>query len=190
MLDAWVLRPQGAQQLDRIYNVAGAGRVPRASSPAPTPVLVASACHHEAMELNARNVALMLARGRIVVGAVAITLPGVAVAVAPGTGAATGTGSRALGRMLGGRDLALGVGAITCLKERTEDAEWVGMGGAVDIVDGLALLLTPRLPFHARLVGLGALGAGVIGIGAARMLADERGELTDATEAAAEHMGA
>jgi len=188
MLDAWVLRPQGAQQLDRIYNVAGADRVPRASSPAPTPVLVPSACHHEAMELNARNVALMLARGRIVVGAVAITLPGVAMAVAPGTG--TGTGSRALGRMLGGRDLALGVGAITSLKERTQDAEWVGMGGAVDIVDGLALLLTPRLPFHARLVGLGALGAGVIGIGAARMLADERVELAEATEAAAEHMDA
>ena len=140
------------------------------------------------MDLNARNVALMLARGRIVVGAVAITLPGVAVAVAPGTG--NGSGSRALGRMLGGRDLALGVGAITCLKERTQDAEWVGMGGAVDIVDGLALLLTPRLPFHARLVGLGALGAGVIGIGAARMLADERVELAEATEAAAEHMDA
>jgi hypothetical protein len=126
------------------------------------------------MELNARNVALMLARGRIAVGAVAIVLPGVAVAVAPGTGTGTGTGSRALGRMLGGRDLALGVGAITCLKERTQDAEWVGMGGAVDIVDGLALLLTPRLPLHARLVGLGALGAGVVGVGAARMLADER----------------
>ncbi|MCJ7439926.1 MAG: hypothetical protein MUP97_19475, partial [Acidimicrobiia bacterium] len=78
------------------------------------------------------------------------------------------------GRMLGARDLALGVGAITCLKECTQDAEWVGMGAAVDIVDGLALLLTRRLPLHARLVGLGALSAGVIGLGAARMLADER----------------
>jgi hypothetical protein len=124
------------------------------------------------MELNARNVALMLARGRIAVGAVAITLPRVATRIAPG--ASAGSGTRALGRMAGARDLALGVGAITCLKERTQDAEWVGIGAAVDIVDGLALLLTRRLPLHARLVGLGALGAGVIGLGAARMLADER----------------
>ena len=127
------------------------------------------------MELNARNVALMLARGRIAVGAVAIMLPRVAAAVAPG--ASTGSGTRALGRMLGARDLALGVGAITCLKEQTQDAEWVGMGGAVDIVDGLALLLTRRLPLHARLVGLGALSAGVIGLGTARMLADERAQV-------------
>jgi hypothetical protein len=124
------------------------------------------------MELTARNVALMLARGRVVVGAVAMTLPRLAVAVAPS--ASTGTGPRALGRMLGARDLALGAGAITCLKEETQDAEWVGMGAAVDVIDGLALLLTRRLPLHARLVGLGALGAGVVGLGAARMLADER----------------
>jgi hypothetical protein len=137
------------------------------------------------MELNARNVALMLGRGRIAIGAVAIAVPGVAVAVAPG--ASRGSGPRALGRMLGARDLALGVGAITCLKEHTQDAEWVGMGAAVDIVDGLALLLTRRLPLLARLVGLGALGAGVIGLGAARMLADERAGA--AGDAADDQMG-
>ena len=146
--------------------------VPARVSRPPASAPVADACHHEPMELNARNVALMLARGRVAVGAVAILLPRVAAAVAPG--ANTGSGTRALGRMLGARDLALGVGAITCLKEQTQDAEWVGMGGAVDIVDGLALLFTRRLPLHARLVGVGALSAGVIGLGAARMLADER----------------
>jgi hypothetical protein len=124
------------------------------------------------MELNARNVALLLARGRIAVGVVAITLPRVAVAIAPA--ASSGSGPRALGRMAGARDLALGAGAVTCLKEQTQDAEWVGMGAAVDIVDGAALLLTRRLPLHARLFGLVALSAGVIGLGAARMLADER----------------
>jgi hypothetical protein len=129
-------------------------------------------CHDVAMELTARNVALMLARGRVAVGVVALTLPRVAVAVAPG--AITGSGSRTLGRMAGARDLALGAGAITCLQEETQDAEWVGMGAAVDIVDGLALLLTRGLPKHSRLTGLAALGAGLIGLGAARMLADER----------------
>jgi hypothetical protein len=124
------------------------------------------------MELTARNIALMLARGRIVVGVVALTLPRLAVAVAPA--ASRGSGARALGRMAGARDLALGAGAITSLKEQTQDAEWVGMGAAVDLVDGTALLLTRGLPLHARLVGLGAFGAGVLGLGAARRLADER----------------
>ena len=138
------------------------------------------------MQLNARTVAVMLAQGRIAVGAIAIALPRLAVATAPG--ASSGSGPRALGRMLGARDLALGVGAITCLKEQTQDAEWVGMGAAVDIVDGLALLLTRRLPLHARLVGLGALGAGVVGLGAARMLADERAAA--ATAAGEDALGA
>lgn len=124
------------------------------------------------MELDARTVALMLARGRVVVGLVATALPGLAVRGAPG--AIEGGGARAIGRMAGARDLALGAGAITCLKERTQDAEWVGMGAAVDLVDGVSLLLTRGLPVRARLIGLGALGAGVVGLGAARMLADER----------------
>lgn len=124
------------------------------------------------MKLDARNVALMLARGRVVVGVVATLLPGVATRTAPG--ATAGAGGRALGRMAGARDVALGAGAITCLKERTQDAEWVGVGAAVDIIDGLALLCTRGLPARARLAGLGALGAGVVGLGAARMLADER----------------
>jgi hypothetical protein len=86
--------------------------------------------------------------------------------------------------MAGARDLALGLGAITCVKEGTRDAEWVGMGGAVDVVDGAALLLTRGLPFRARLVGVVALGAGIAGIACARALADARSgsdaELTQA----------
>jgi len=133
----------------------------------------AGTCHDARMEfsLDARTVALMLARGRVAVGAIACALPGLAAAVAPGEGRSS---TRALARMAGGRDLALGLGALTSVKERTQDAEWVGMGAAVDIVDGLALLLTRGLPARARLVGLGALGAGVAGLVAARALADER----------------
>ena len=35
---------------------------------------------------------------------------------------------RAVLRLVGIRDLVLGIGAITTLKERTMDAEWVGVG--------------------------------------------------------------
>jgi hypothetical protein len=122
-------------------------------------------------DLDARTISMLLARGRIGVGVVATLLPRVAAAVAPG---GHGAPARALGRMTGARDLALGLGALTCVKEGTQDAEWVGMGGAVDVVDGVALLLTRGLPRRSRLVGLVALGAGIAGLACARRLADER----------------
>jgi hypothetical protein len=123
------------------------------------------------LPIDTRILALLLARGRVVVGVIAAALPGLAAGTAPGE---RSPGNRAFARMLGARDLALGLGAITTLKERTQDAEWVGMGAAVDLVDGAALLLTRGLPARARLVGLVAFGAGVAGILAARALADER----------------
>jgi hypothetical protein len=124
-------------------------------------------------DLDARMISLLLARGRIAVGAVATVVPRLAAAVAPG---GHGAPARALGRMTGARDLALGLGALTCVKEGTQDAEWVGMGGAVDLVDGITLLTTRGLPKRARVVGLVAFGAGVAGILCARSLADQRGE--------------
>ena len=128
-------------------------------------------------DLDARTLSLLLARGRIVVGLTATLLPRLAAAVAPG---GHGSEVRALARMTGVRDLALGLGALTCVKEGTQDAEWVGIGGAVDVVDGVTLLLTRGLPGRARLVGLIALSAGIAGIACARALADERAELARA----------
>jgi len=123
------------------------------------------------MELDDRTLALMIARGRVVLGLVASLLPGFVARAAPGD---SSPGTRALARMTGARDLALGVGAVTTLKEQTQDAEWVGMGAAVDILDGFALLVTRRLPRRARIAGLGALTAGVAGLLLARRLADAR----------------
>jgi hypothetical protein len=138
------------------------------------------------MDLDARTVALMLARGRVVLGVAACLVPDLIVAGAPGERRAS---TRALGRMMGGRDLVLGVGALTTVKEGTQDAEWVGMGAVADLVDGFTLLATRRLPRRARVIGVGALGAGVIGLIVARTLADERAtaeaEVLAAQEAAA-----
>jgi hypothetical protein len=123
------------------------------------------------LPVDPRVLSLLLARGRVAIGAAACVLPGAVALLAPGERRAS---TRALGRMAGARDLALGVGAITSVKERTHDAEWVGMGAVVDLADALALLLTRGLPVRARMMGLVALGAGAAGLLAARALADER----------------
>jgi hypothetical protein len=123
------------------------------------------------LPIEPKMLALVFARARVAVGAIGSALPGLAAAFAHGDRAPA---ARSLARMVGARDVALGLGALTSVKEGTQDAEWVGMGAAVDIVDGLALLLTRGLPNRARLLGLVALSCGVAGLGAARALADAR----------------
>ena len=123
------------------------------------------------MPTDSRTVALLLARGRVVFGLVALVLPGLLARVM--LGASSGH-SRALLRMVGIRDVALGVGAITNLKESAQDAEWVSMGALADGGDAIALLIAPT-GRAARIGGsLFAAGAAALGLACARQLADER----------------
>jgi hypothetical protein len=123
------------------------------------------------MDLDVRKMALILGRSRAIVGLVLLFLPGLAGRLWLGDHSPR---TRALLRMVGIRDLILGVGALTCVKERTQDAEWVGMGGIADAVDGVVSFTAPGLPARARLVGPAALGSAVLAIKLARDLADER----------------
>jgi hypothetical protein len=125
------------------------------------------------MDFDHRRFALVLARARAVNGLAMLALPGVvgwAVFGAAGKQPAT----RALLRLVGIRDVVLGIGAITTLKEHTMDAEWVGMGALADAVDGVVSLVTPGLAPRARGVALVGGGAAAVGLLAARALADER----------------
>jgi hypothetical protein len=123
-----------------------------------------------------RLIALVLARGRVVFGLAALLVPGVVTRLVLGT---SGAPSRALLRMVGIRDLALGLGAITNLKEAKQDAEWVSMGALSDGGDSLAMLLAP---IGGRRVtnGLFSGGAAVLGLWCARELADRRASVPDA----------
>jgi hypothetical protein len=125
------------------------------------------------MDFDHRRVALVLARGRAVNGLVMLVLPGVVGWVLFGKDGRSPT-TRALLRLVGVRDLVLGVGAITTLKEQTMDAEWVGMGAVADAVDGLVSLATPGLARRSRMVSLVGGSAAGAGLLAARKLADER----------------
>jgi hypothetical protein len=123
------------------------------------------------MDFEPGKTALILARSRAVVGAMLVLLPGLAAWLWFGESSPR---TRALLRMVGVRDLVLGVGALTSVKEHTQDAEWVGMGAIADAVDGIVTLTVPGLPLRGRLVGPAALGSAVIGIQTARALADAR----------------
>jgi hypothetical protein len=125
------------------------------------------------MDLDHRQIALVVARGRAVNGLVMLALPGVVGWLLFGK-AGRQPATRALVRLVGVRDLVLGIGAITTLKERTMDAEWVGMGAAADAVDGLVSLASPGLPRRTRLVALVGGSAAAAGLLASRKIADER----------------
>ena len=130
-------------------------------------------CQDAAVEtvLEPRMLALVVARARVAVGAIGWALPGLAAAFAHGDRASA---ARSLARMVGARDVALGLGR-THVGERGDPGRRMGRHGRrVDIVDGLALLLTRGLPKRSRLLGLAALGCGVAGLSAARALADAR----------------
>jgi hypothetical protein len=64
----------------------------------------------------------------------------------------TGTASRLLARTMGGRDLALGIGALRALTLSDQEARpWVALGGAADAIDALATVIAfGSLPRRSR----------------------------------------
>jgi hypothetical protein len=125
------------------------------------------------MEFDHRQLALIVARGRAINGLVMLAVPGLIGRSLMGKEGGT-SAMRAAIRLVGVRDLVLGVGAITTLKERTMDAEWVGMGAVADGVDAVVALTAPGLPLRSRLITIVGGGAAALGLLAARALADER----------------
>ena len=122
------------------------------------------------MDTDPRTIALVLARGRVVFGLLSLVVPGLVAKLVLG---ANSPHSRALLRMVGIRDVALGVGAITSLKEGTQDAEWVAMGALADAGDSLAMWLAP-IGWRRFANALFAKSMAIVGLLCARQLADQR----------------
>ncbi|HEX5614490.1 MAG TPA: hypothetical protein VFZ83_04995 [Acidimicrobiia bacterium] len=133
--------------------------------------------------MDDRQLALVLGRARAVAGLVLVVFPSLAGWLWLGRGARE-PAARATLRMLGIRDLVLGIGAITTVKEQTSGPEWVGMGAVVDGVDAVAMVITPGLPKRARLAMLFPAAAAALGIRAAKALAAQRDESVRAAAAA------
>jgi hypothetical protein len=131
-----------------------------------------------------RQIALVLARTRVCIGVAFLVLPGLTGRLWLGRGASTPIG-RTLTRLVGARDLALGLGAITTVKDQTAGPEWLGMGAVVDGADAAVLLVTPGLPARARLGFVVPAAAAVLGMRTAKALAAARAEAAAAATAAA-----
>jgi len=123
------------------------------------------------MDPQRKLIALWFARIRALLGLKLVLFPGIITKLFIGT--PTPVASAAV-RMVGVRDLGLGLGAVAGVREGTQGPEWMGWGAVADGVDALALLVTPGLPKRARLTGLFAAGAAVVGMKLAWELADER----------------
>jgi hypothetical protein len=123
--------------------------------------------------MDHRTNVLVIARGRIVLGLTMLLLPGVALRIMLGRDASTAT-SRVLARMFGAREVALGVGTVTSVKEHTQDAEWASASAVADAVDGLALAFSPGVPARCRPAALIGASSALLGMQAARAFADER----------------
>src|ERR1051326_779013 len=90
---------------------------------------------------QARQLAETVAWGRIAIGAVALLAPSVPLRPWFGREFARDPRTKLLGRSLGARDLALGVGVVLALRHEGPVRGWVEGAGVADAGDCLATVL-------------------------------------------------
>jgi hypothetical protein len=117
------------------------------------------------------DLALIYARGRVALGVAVLSAPGFAARAV--SGASEPVGVEALfARMLGARDLALGLGTLLALKKGAPVRGWLEASAMVDGADCLAAVLARKrmsAAAHAGTIVL-ASGSAVIGAVLARRL--------------------
>ncbi len=121
--------------------------------------------------MDTANLAMLLARGRIAIGTAAVATPGLAARAMGGRRSSAGLAPLFL-RMLGARDIALGLGTVIALDRGAPVRGWLEGSALSDTVDCLACILArDRLtPTAARAsAGLGA-GSALAGIFLSRRL--------------------
>jgi hypothetical protein len=112
--------------------------------------------------MERRDLAVSLARARIAIGVVSLLAPElVGRTMTRRDGSEAGT--RLFARMVGARDLGLGVGLLVALDRGTPVRGWLEASAVVDGIDAVACLLarhhirTSVLPGAVGLAGAGAL---------------------------------
>jgi hypothetical protein len=111
--------------------------------------------------MEGRDLAVSLARGRIAIGVVSLLAPAFVGRTMTGRAGCEG-GTRLFARMVGARDLGLGLGVLVALDRGAPVRGWLEASAVVDGIDAAACVLARR---HIRtglfpgLVGLAAAGA-------------------------------
>jgi hypothetical protein len=119
-------------------------------------------------KLDERGMIKAVALGRIVLGGSYLLAPNLAMKLWPGRTGTTGEDqavARLLARSVGGRDVALAVGALLALSHDAPVRGWVEAGMLADAVDALAIGMASRhLPRgRTALLFAASLGTALIG---------------------------
>jgi hypothetical protein len=110
--------------------------------------------------MEERDLAVSLAGGRIAIGVVSLLAPGVVARTMTGRDGSEG-GTRLFARMVGARDLGLGLGLLVALNRDAPVRGWLEASAVVDGIDAIACLLARE---HLRTIVLpGALGLAAAG---------------------------
>jgi hypothetical protein len=111
--------------------------------------------------MERRDVAVGLARGRVAIGVVALLAPAFVSRMMIG-GDGSGGGTTMFARMVGARDLGLGLGLLIALHRGAPVRGWLEASAVVDGIDAAACLLARehiRPSVFPGVVGLAAAGA-------------------------------
>jgi hypothetical protein len=90
--------------------------------------------------MEPRDLAVSLAGGRIAIGVISLLAPGLVGRAMIGPDAASG-GTRLLLRVVGARDLGLGLGVLLALDRDAPVRGWLAASAVVDSIDAGACLL-------------------------------------------------
>ena len=115
--------------------------------------------------MEPRDAATALARGRIAFGAIALAAPGLAARAMFGQDGSR-LGAKVLARMVGGRDLALGLGVVIALDRGAPVRGWLEAGALADVVDLLACVIARDEIPQATYVGTATVAGGAALAGA------------------------
>ena len=111
--------------------------------------------------MEGRDLAVSLAGGRIAIGVVSLLAPGLVGRTMTGRDGCGGA-TRLFARMVGARDLGLGLGVLVALDRGAPVRGWLEASALVDGIDAAACLLARdhiRTSVFPGAVGLAATGA-------------------------------
>jgi hypothetical protein len=114
--------------------------------------------------MDEAQVALLLARARIAIGLTAAALPGLSARVLSGR-AASGI-EPLLARMLGARDVTLGLGTVIALDRGAPVRGWIEASAFSDAADFISSLLSRSRMSTRAFAGTMALASGSAALGA------------------------